>query len=134
MVRYLFVIRKTILFVGLIFLSGSPSLFAEGNESALFTSKKVVVQIDDLSNSERNMIVKEISKDPRLSIDFICVPAGVMVISCENEEHEELMKIISGSLNEQGTQRLNELKEKGQAYAEQACADIRNSQIGSDEK
>jgi len=134
MVRHLFSICKTALFIGLVCLSGSPSVFAEGNTNTLISSKKVVVQIDDLSIAERDMIVKEIAKDPTLSIEFMCVPAGIMVISCETGDREELMKIISGSLSKRGTQRLNELKEKGQDYAEQACANERNLQNGSDEK
>ena len=134
MVRLLFTLRKTVLFIGLFCLSGSPSLYAEGNANELFISKKVVVQIDDLSIAERDMIVKEFSKDPKLSIEFMCVPAGVMVISYEIGEHDELMSIISGSLSKRGDQRLHELKEKGQDYAEQVCTDIRNVQIGSDEK
>lgn len=134
MVRYLFAIRKTVLIVGLVCLLGSPSLFAEGNTRAHCISNKVVVQIDDLSNTERDMIIRKLAKDPKLSIDFMCVPAGIMVISYELDARKELMNIISGSLSKRGTQRVHELKEEGQDYAEQACADIRNTQIVSDEK
>lgn len=132
MVKKLFALCKPALFVGLLCLSGSPSVFAEGNSNVL--PEKVVVKIDDLSNAERDMIVKEIANDPTLTIEFMCVPAGVMVISCGSDHRVELLKTISRSLSKRGEKRLTELTGKDQAYAEQACADKRNTQYGSDEK
>lgn len=88
--------------------------------------QEAVFRVTELTVAERDALVAYCQLDEQLEVSFHCVPAGIIVLNYHSSKEAQLSASVRGALGIT-KERLERKTQKSQAYAEQQCANARNT-------
>lgn len=118
---------RNTLAVGLFLLFSVLSLQTSAELAKPNGPQNVVYRIESLTVSERDALVRTMQDQPDVSVEFSCVPAGIIVVKYDPSMRNDLVVSMRNAMNITTKERIQLMPQKSLAFAEQQCANARNN-------